>query len=127
MTEQTTERRNAALRQRAADSLTEVTSKFPFPDEADALRFAVGYALQAMLPTVAPNDLGPVTNKNWNVASLDPTGDIAALLRILHPEATDAYALLETLMNVGLVDLAARLTDDPTLRMRDLLSETADE
>jgi hypothetical protein len=126
MTETVKERKNAALSASAQQAMEELTKEFPFAEGRDAARFAVAYAISRNLP-LERSSLGPLTGTNWNVATLDPDGKLAELIRLTWPDQADAYFLLETLMNVGMTELGKKLAENPALRLSELLSAEASE
>ena len=79
-----------------------------FASELDAARFAMSHAVRS---GVAPGRTES-TDTKWNVGSVDPAGDLRALLQGLYPEEEEPYRLLEYLMNRGLEALAGN--DDQT-------------
>jgi hypothetical protein len=122
MTDNIAQRSNAALSAKAAAALGELKTRFPFAEDRDAARLAFSFAVSEGLSTTDRDGFGPMTGGiNWNVNTLDPSGELAQLVGLLWPDEPDPYRVVETLMNAGMLALAERLAEDPSLKASDLL------
>jgi hypothetical protein len=124
VSDQSTQRSTAQLSSKAQDALDQIRAAFPFNEAADIARLAFAVAVADGLSPSDREGLGGATGMTWNVNTLDPSGELAGIIRVLWPDDPDPYRVLETLMNVGLLALAQRLTDDPSFRIADLLDAT---
>ena len=80
-----------------------------FGSELDAAKFAMAHAIKS---GVAAGRTDGADTK-WNVGSVDPSGNLRAMLATFYPEVSEPYRLLEHLMNQGLADLAGAERETP--------------
>ena len=73
-----------------------------FGSELDAAKFAMAYAIKKGA-TAGRSDSA---DTKWNVGSVDPDGNLRAMLLAFYPEEEEPFRLMEYLMNVGLTNLA---------------------
>jgi len=92
-------------------ALQRLVSIGQFSSELDAAKFAMAYAIKAN--TEAGRIDGADTK--WNVGSVDPSGDLRALLASFYPDVDTPFRLIEYLMNKGLSDLAGNETQTPDI------------
>jgi hypothetical protein len=124
MTETTTNRRNIALTGQATLAAESIREKFPFGQAMDLARFGVAYAIKKGIKPERPADFR-ADGTNWHVGSIDSTGDFRELVRLTFPaacEVSDPYTVVETLMTLGILQLAKDLNEDPSLRLSEILT-----
>jgi hypothetical protein len=126
VTEQAAGRVNIALTGPAELAKDEIRRRFPFEEGQQAIRVGLAYAIRCRLEPVRGADFGTAGHgQNLNVGSFDPNGDIRALVSALYPTAVDPFVTVETLMSLGLVQLAADLRDGVVIQFADLMYEAA--
>ena len=118
----TPSRINIAFTEDATAAARRLCDLFPFDDLKDVARVGAAYALRAGLPLARPADFGPASGSNFNVGSVDPEGELRDLLAALHPENDeDPYRVIETLMSVGTIRIAAQVDEGEIRTLRDLI------
>lgn len=119
------ERRNVALTGKGAIAMGKVRERIPFGDAMYAAKLGVSYAILKGIEPNRPDDFGRAGDgTNWAVSSIDAGGHLKRLVRVLYPEdERDAYVMIETMMNLGLVALAEDLARDQSMRLSDILTE----
>lgn len=78
--------------------LAELLESGRFNSELDAAKFAMAFAISS---NAEPGRVAGADTK-WNVGSVDPDGQLAAIVRSFYSECTEPYRLLEHLINSGL-------------------------
>jgi hypothetical protein len=117
------ERVNVAFTQAVEPVARRLQARLRMPNLMDVGRIAVAFAVRQNLPLTRPSDFGPASNANYNVGSLDPGRDLRGLVLALHPELTDdPYRVIETLMNVGTVELDRQVSAGIIVSLQDLLA-----
>lgn len=125
MTELSESRKTVSLSASATSSLAALKGRFPFSQDFDAARVGIAFAVAQSITPDRPAGFGPLGETTWNVGSLDPSGNLKELMRSLWPGAGDPYMVLETLMNLGLVELGKYISENPAVRFSDLLEVSA--
>lgn len=117
------ERVNVAFTQAAEPVARRLQARLRLPSLMDFARIAAAYALRRGLPLTRPDDFGSASSANYNVGSLDPGGQMRALLLALHPElADDPYRVLETLINMGTLELDQQIAEGHIVSLQDLVA-----
>lgn len=80
-----------------------------FGSELDAAKFAMAHAIKSG----AEAGRADGADTKWNVGSVDPTGNLRALLAAFYPEVDEPYRLMEYLMNRGVAELAGNEAETP--------------
>lgn len=118
-----TERVNVAFTQVVEPVARRLQTRLRMPTLMDVARIAVAFAVRQDLPLGRPSDFGPASNANYNVGSLDPGRDLRGLVLALHPDLTDdPYRVIETLMNVGTLELDRQVNAGTIVSLQDLLT-----
>lgn len=116
------ERVNVAFTQVVEPVARRLQARLRMPTLMDVARIAVAFAVRQDLPLTRPSDFGPASNANYNVGSLDPGRDLRGLVLALHPELTDdPYRVIETLMNVGALELDRQVSAGSIVSLQDLI------
>jgi len=109
-----------------ADRLVEslVSTLKWFPDKQSAGRFCFAYALVTQHEPRSPNvpDNTPRTTV-WNIGTIDGDGTMRQLLATLGVSNDPNYRMVEDLMNLGAMLLQKRLSDNPSIRLWDVIQE----
>lgn len=117
------ERVNVAFTQTAEPVARRLQTRLRLPSLMDVARIAAAYALRQDLPLTRPDDFGSASSANYNVGSIDPGGQMRGLLLALHPElADDPYRVLETLINLGTLELDRQISEGKIVSLQDLVS-----
>ena len=85
-----------------------------FDEAQDAGRFALAYAIRE---GVEPGQMDASVETRWSPDLFDPTGEIRALLRAMHPNTAMPIRLMEYLIEEGLRRITAKVDageDSPT-------------
>jgi hypothetical protein len=99
----------------------------PFTELVDIARIGVAYALRTGVPLERPADFGSASGSNFNIGSIDAQGELRGLLTALHPENDDDPGrVLETLMSVGTLKIAARVAEGEIRSLHDLIDPPAE-
>ena len=118
-----TERVNVAFTQAVEPVARRLQARLRMPNLMDVGRIAVAFAVRQDLPLTRPSNFGSASNANYNVGSLDPGRDLRGLILALHPDlAEDPYRVIETLMNVGTVELDRQVTAGIIVSLQDLFA-----
>ena len=118
----TASRINIAFTEAATAAARRLCDLLPFDDLKDVARVGAAYALRVGLPLTRPADFGPASGSNFNVGTVDPGGELRDLLAALHPENDDdPYRVIETLMSVGTIRIAAQVDEGEIRTLRDLI------
>jgi hypothetical protein len=118
----TPSRVNIAFTSDATAAARHLCDLFPFEDLKDVARVGAAYALRAGMPLTRPSDFGPTSGSNFNIGTVDPQGELRDLLGALHPENNeDPYRVIETLMSVGTIRIAAQVDEGEIRTLRDLI------
>lgn len=81
-----------------------------FSKDRDAGRFALAYAIRE---GATPDDPGTVRTA-WHLSTLDPSGEIQALLAALHPGTTTPVRLIQGYVDAGLRLIEERISAGET-------------
>lgn len=116
-------RRNIALTGRADLAKDEILEKFPFREKQQAVRLGLAYAIRLGLQPVRDDNFGTAGDgQNMHVGSLDPDQELKGLVSAFYPDVeADPYETAETLMSLGLVQLAADLRSSKVTRLADII------
>ncbi|REJ07369.1 hypothetical protein DY023_04000 [Microbacterium bovistercoris] len=113
---------NIALTGKAELARDEVHERFPFKEKQQIVRLGLSYAMRLKLEPIRGAGFGRAGDgQNMNVGSFDPSGELLDLVRAFYPDAEDPAEVAETLMSLGLVQLAADLRNSTVTRITDIL------
>jgi hypothetical protein len=117
------ERKNVAFTQTVEPVARRLQARLRLSTLMDVGSIAVAFAVRQDLPLDRPSDFGPASNANYNVGSLDPGRDLRGLVLALHPDLKeDPYRVIETLMNVGTLELDRQINAGTIVSLQDLLA-----
>jgi hypothetical protein len=117
------ERVNVAFTQAAEPVARRLQARLRLPSLMDVARIAAAYALRRGLSLARPDDFGSASSANYNVGSIDPGGQMRGLLLAVHPElADDPYRVLETLINIGTLELDQQIAEGHIVSLQDLVA-----
>ena len=110
------DRKQIGLTEHGQAAVALLTDTLGWFDEAQAAgRFAFAYAIRA---GVEPGQTEAPVETRWSPDLFDPSGEIRALLRAMHPNTNMPIRLMEYLIDEGLRHIAAKIDDgevDPTV------------
>lgn len=90
-----------------------------FAEGRDIARFGFAWAVRkGMTPQEAS-----ATDTMWHIATFDPSGQIADLIRMLFPSEQFPYRACESLFNQGLESIGSYIDEHGTLTLDELLSD----
>lgn len=119
---------NISLSGPASAAMDYISAKFPFRENMALTQVGLAYAIRCGIEPVRNADFDrPAGLQNMNLGSFDPANEIRNLIRVLYPEQGDPAVLAETLMNLGLVRLAADLRAGLISRISDLIFDAEEE
>jgi hypothetical protein len=119
------ERVNVAFTQAVEPVARRLQARLRMPTLMDVARIAIAFAVRQDLPLDRPSNFGPASKANYNVGSLDPGRDLRGLVLALHPELTDdPYRVIETLMNVGTLELDRQVNAGTIISLQDLVASS---
>ena len=98
------DRETIGLTQDAQGAIAEITDTGWFGEAQDIARFGLAYAIRA--GEEPADEVG--TDTRWSAGNFDSTGEIRALLSVLYPDCATPVRLMEHLVNVGILAVAAR-------------------
>lgn len=126
MTEQPQSRINIAFTSAGEEAARRVLVRLPIGTLADVARVAIAFALREGTPAERPTDFGIANGANYNVGSIDPSGELRSAVRALRPDHDgDPNRVLETFMTVGALAIDAKVSTGEVLSVKDLLSVVA--
>lgn len=102
---------NVHLTKGANEVLEQIMSTGCFDYAITAAKFAMAYALKNHFDEINPATytLTDSGGSNYGVGTVDPDGQLAALIRALYPETTTPYLYARALMVYGLMKLGERI------------------
>lgn len=102
---------NVHLTKGANEVVEKLISTGCFDFAITAAKFAMAYALKNHFDEINPAtySLSDSEGSNYGVGTVDPDGQLAALLRALYPETTTPYLYARALMVFGLMKLGERI------------------
>lgn len=121
---QSSGRVNIALTGKAEIARDEIQVRFPFREKQQLVRLGLAYAIRLGLEPVRSEGFGRAGDgQNMNVGSFDPTGELRNLVRAFYPDFDDPFLVAETLMSMGLVQLAQDFASGKVTRLADIMYE----
>lgn len=113
---------NISLSRSAGTAMDYIAGKFPFRENMALTQMGLAYAIRCGIEPVRDAEFDrPAGLQNMNLGSFDPANEIRNLLRVLYPQQGDPAVLAETMMNLGLIRLAADLKTGLISRISDLI------
>lgn len=88
------------------------------------MRLGLAYAVRCGLTPDRSASFGrPGDGQTAGIGSFDPSGEIRALIQALYPDGGDPYAIAETLMSRGIIQLDVDVAMGKVTTLADLMYE----